>query len=340
MCGDRAPSVRSPCIIPPAALHYGGVGSAAEVSAFQRSRCRTSPVRLFFCGGICKYTFEKDNNAMRNAIKGIIKKICPKSLWTQMHNVRVKCVYFSYQLNELLHPKKMRCYCPCCGLKFESFIAGKYQECVDKLDTARYVEINQDVICPFCYSLPRHRILALWLEKRKVLLASADILYFAAVQSELLWMKRNRIFCTTADLYADVDLQIDIQDTKLTEQSYDFVICNHVLEHVEDFRATLKEVYRILRPEGSLICSFPMDPAIILVDEDPTIQTKTEKIRRFGQQDHNRIFGMNAGLLISDAGFVVEEIRGEDYPKEILPVIGPANYDMNILFHCRKTGKR
>ena len=118
----------------------------------------------------------------------------------------------------------------------------------------------------------------------------------------------------------------------LPDASYDFIFCNHVLEHVEDFRVALAEVRRVVK--GKFICSFPMDSRVDLVDEDPMITTEAERIRRFGQKDHRRLFGMNAGKLLEEAGFVPEMIRGREYPEEILPVVGPADYDMNVLFVC------
>lgn len=151
------------------------------------------------------------------------------------------------------------------------------------------------------------------------------------------WMERNGITCTTADLNTSgVDLQLDIQATELEDDSYDVVIANHVLEHVDDFRKALQEVRRILKPAGFFICSFPMDPKIELVDEESEPLSDVERIKRFGQNDHKRVFGMKADKLLIDAGFDVEVIDGTDYPEEILPIIGPADYDMNRLFCCRK----
>ena len=103
-----------------------------------------------------------------------------------------------------------------------------------------------------------------------------------------------------------------------------------------DFRRALKEVYRILKPDGFFLCSFPMDPNVELVDEDKCVRTDEERYRRYGQNDHMRVFGLRADRLLTEAGFKVEVINGEDYPKEILPVIGPADYDINCLFCCKK----
>ena len=114
-------------------------------------------------------------------------------------------------------------------------------------------------------------------------------------------------------------------------------MCNHVLEHVEDFRVALREVWRVLRPGGSLICSFPMDSNVELLDEGPSASDE-ERLLRFGQNDYLRVFGMGASRLLKEDGLEVEEIRGEDCPDKIAPVIGPADYDANVLFRCVKAG--
>ena len=149
-----------------------------------------------------------------------------------------------------------------------------------------------------------------------------------------MWLDRNHIECTSADLLNPADLKIDIEDTGLEDDSYDVIICNHVLEHVDDFRIALAEMYRILRPGGSFICSFPMDPKLELLDEDDRIVAAEDRRLRFGQIDHKRVFGMRADCFLTEAGFTVERICGDDYPDKIRPVIGPADYDMNILFRC------
>ena len=151
------------------------------------------------------------------------------------------------------------------------------------------------------------------------------------------WMKRNDVACNTADIMGSgVDMKLDIQSTGLKDSSYDVVIANHVLEHVDDFRIALREVHRILKPNGFFICSFPMDSKIELVDEETEPLSEAERIKRFGQNDHKRVFGMKADKLLTEAKFDVEIIDGTNYSDEILPIIGPADYDMNRLFCCRK----
>lgn len=259
---------------------------------------------------------------------GLIRKLIRKA------NREMRII--SVRLASRIQKNKLPYYCPCCDTYLKGFAEGEYRTNPDWYNASRYEHTRQDVLCPICGALPRHRILALWCDRHREELQKARTLYFAPENGILLWMKRNGVSCTTADLKAEADLQINIQETGLPDQSFDMIICNHVLEHVDDFRAALKEIHRILMPGGTFICSFPMDPGIAVLDEDPGVQTDEERVRRFGQFDHKRVFGMKADVLLEDAGFSVERIRGEDYPEKILPVVGPADYDMNILFWCKK----
>ena len=244
--------------------------------------------------------------------------------------------FYYYRTAAALFPGRVTLRCPCCGTRCRSFAAGEYQEHPELYDGARYDGIRQDVICPVCGALPRHRILADWCDNHREELQSASILYFAPEYSMMCWMKRNNISCTTADLFARAELKLDIQATGLPDGSFDMVFCNHVLEHVDDYRAALEELHRILRPGGHLICSFPMDPKVLLLDEEKEELSPTERIHRFGQYDHKRIFGMKAKQILAEAGFAVKEIYGENCPDSILPVIGPGDYDINRLFDCEK----
>ena len=273
---------------------------------------------------------------MDAARKNWLMKHCPGSL----RKPAVKALRLGRRIRAgkdvLLSPHGTDCSCPCCGMKLKAFVPGSYREEPDRFASSRYEHTRQDVLCPVCRSLPRHRILALWCERHIELLRSAEILYFAPEYSMTLWMNRNGVSCVTADLYAQADLKLDIQATGLPDDSWDVIFCNHVLEHVDDFRAALREMRRILRPGGSFVCSFPMDPNVELLDEDPSVRTAAERVRRFGQNDHQRVFGMGAEEFLTEAGFAVERIEGRDCPAEILPVVGPADYDANLLFRCTK----
>jgi ubiquinone/menaquinone biosynthesis C-methylase UbiE len=120
----------------------------------------------------------------------------------------------------------------------------------------------------------------------------------------------------TADLYADgVDDRLDITDMKIyADGSLDFFICSHVLEHVRDDRKALRELYRVLRPGGSGILLVPIVMCVEEIDEDPAVTAPKERWRRFGQDDHVRLYS-KLGFLerVRQAGFVVREVKADDF---------------------------
>ena len=225
--------------------------------------------------------------------------------------------------------------CPCCGT-VAPFRDGGFRSDPSWYASGRYENQRQDVLCPACFSMPRHRILAHWCSENLRLMQESEILYFAREPCMAYWMRKNGVSCVTADLYQHADLQIDIERTGLPDGSYDLIFCNHVLEHVSDFRRALAELYRILRPAGTLVLSFPTDPRVDAVDEAPPGITPEERLRRFGQHDHNRVFGPGAVRFLTAAGFEVTTFTGDECPADILPAVGPADYDDNVLYVCRK----
>ena len=167
-------------------------------------------------------------------------------------------------------------------------------------------------------------------------------MYFALENGMKRWFKRNRIAVTSADLFAPADLKLDLDHIDQPDNSWDVVFCNHVLEHVKEYKKALEELRRILKPGGKLICSFPIDGNYNTVYGDVTLaddmseEADRERIRRFGQRDHLRVFGLDSKQLLEEAGFVVSVIDGDTMSEEICPVVGPADYDSKKLFVCRK----
>lgn len=228
-------------------------------------------------------------------------------------------------------------YCPCCNNYVKKMMEIKdFRENSQKFLRERYNTVRQDVFCPNCHSLPRHRIEACWLKKERRNIKGKDILYFAIEKGILRWFEENRIRVTTADLFEKADLQLNIEDTGLMEETYDYVFCNHVLEHVDDYKKALKEIHRILRTNGKLVCSFPIDETYNNTFEDTSKTTTIQRVETFGQYDHKRIFGSDAKEIIEQEGFLVQVYHGENLSPTILPIVGPADYDKNYLFICKK----
>lgn len=271
-----------------------------------------------------------------------LKKNCPKFVKKALRMPYWYGMYLRYKTMAKLFPDDKVYNCPCCGLRFSHLTDGGFRNRSAIYNSKRYQHTRQDVICPFCHTLPRHRILASWCEQNTDSLRGKRILYFAIEKGMKHWFKRNGIFVTTADLYNPADLKLDMDNIDQPDNSWDVVFCNHVLEHVPDFRQALRELRRILKPGGMLICSFPIDSGYATVYEDTTLvrdsspEADQERIRKFGQIDHLRVFGRDSKQLLEKAGFLVSIISGDTMPTEICPVVGPADYDSNQLFVCRK----
>lgn len=191
--------------------------------------------------------------------------------------------------------------CPMCGCRRRKFLPYGY------------VEQRDNALCPNCLSLERHRLLWLYLERETDLLTARPRLLHAAPEVALMrkFKKLYKDFpqqYVTADLESPLaDMHFDIQQIPLADGEFDVVICNHIMEHVEDDLRAMRELCRILRPGGWGIILSPVDLARETTFEDDSITDPYERTRIFGQYDHRRIYGRDYADRLAAAGFDVEE---------------------------------
>jgi SAM-dependent methyltransferase len=105
----------------------------------------------------------------------------------------------------------------------------------------------------------------------------------------------------------NVTHKVNICNMQFEDQYFDAAFCSHVLEHVPDDRAAMAEFARVLKPEGSVLFSFPQGYAPTA--EAPTLADPKERIRRFGQIDHLRLYGPDVVSRFVDAGLSFKEYR-------------------------------
>jgi SAM-dependent methyltransferase len=86
-----------------------------------------------------------------------------------------------------------------------------------------------------------------------------------------------------------VDVQSDITRMAFRDASFDLIVCSHVLEHIPDDLAAMREVLRVCKPGGTAILNVPYEPGSKTF-EDPSITTPEERRRAFGQADHVRVY--------------------------------------------------
>src|SRR5207302_2269342 len=76
----------------------------------------------------------------------------------------------------------------------------------------------------------------------------------------------------SGDLYEpEAMVRLDLTRLDLPDCSFDVVICLHVLAHISNDRAAIREMFRVLRPNGVSLIMTPMNDSYEATLEDPTI---------------------------------------------------------------------
>lgn len=181
-----------------------------------------------------------------------------------------------------------------------------------------YGNQRNNVLSPSTLSLERHRLLWLYLQNEtnffKLETNSAKkkkILHFAPEQCFLKRFKKlDNIEYTTTDLLSPIaDVKADICNLPFEDNSYDIILCNHVLEHIPDDTKAMQELYRVLKPGGYGIFQIPQDLNRGITFEDNSITDKKERAKIFGQYDHVRVYGRDYFDKLRSIGFKVEEVN-------------------------------
>ncbi len=101
---------------------------------------------------------------------------------------------------------------------------------------------------------------------------------------------------------------MDLTDLRFVDDTFDVIMCNHVLEHVHDDLKAMREIYRVLKPGGWAILNSPVEKDRLITYENPSIEEPSERLKHFGQQDHVRVYGTDYTQRLQQAGFTVEVI--------------------------------
>ncbi|MBR3623627.1 MAG: class I SAM-dependent methyltransferase [Selenomonadaceae bacterium] len=159
--------------------------------------------------------------------------------------------------------------------------------------------------CPLCGGVDRERW-QLWVLSKytEIFRESCRILHFAPEPhiSEFIAANPNCDYYTGDIIQGRAMHVTDILNIQYKDETFDYVIMNHVLEHIEDMGKAVSEVKRVLKPAGKLILSFP-----ICADCDtlelPNVKTPEERLQYYGQEDHVRLFGRDYLKIIEGFGF-------------------------------------
>jgi predicted SAM-dependent methyltransferase len=169
---------------------------------------------------------------------------------------------------------------------------SKYQCTICKTKLRKWIALpHQENICPNCGSLSRDR--RLWeIIEEHYLINDMKILDFSPSRSLYRKWKKQNVTYKPTDLSGDFisDNQYDITAIPEEDNSFDLIVCYHILEHVIDDLSAMKELHRILKPTGILLVQTPFKEGEIY--EDYTITSANERLKHFEQEDHVRIYSV------------------------------------------------
>ncbi|SET52266.1 methyltransferase domain-containing protein [Oceanicella actignis] len=177
--------------------------------------------------------------------------------------------------------------CPICGYR------GRFSP----------VRHKPSVWCPSCDSRPRHRLMRLWLETDPPQ-ARGRVLHFAAEPCLAPTLRARAARYAQADINGLYELTLDIEAIDQPDQSWDLVIANHVLEHVDD-RKAMAELFRILAPGGIAALTVPLVAGWERTLELPPDASADERALRAGDPTHLRLYGRDFAARLRAAGFEV-----------------------------------
>lgn len=185
-----------------------------------------------------------------------------------------------------------------------------------------YENPRENVLSPSTLSLERHRLLWLFLKSETNFFnAQLKVLHFAPEQPFYKRFKKlKNLDYTTTDLNSPLaDVKADICDLPFKSNTFDVILCNHVLEHIPNDIAAMSELYRVLKPGGWGVFQVPQDLKRELTFEDNSITDKNERTKIFGQYDHVRVYGRDYFEILRGMGFIVDEVNYSEIlsPEEI-----------------------
>lgn len=216
--------------------------------------------------------------------------------------------------------------CACCGSRVYYLpLSSYYEKQRKKYGVPMHISetLNKkEYTCPVCGASDRDRLMILMMKRLGLDQGyyEESLLQIAPAPAIEHWINGNCpcLQYDSTDLYMEnVSFHADVQDMKeISDETYDYIICSHVLEHVQDDRKAMRELYRILKQDGFCLFLVPIALDCTEIDEEWGL-SEAENWRRFGQNDHCRRYA-KAGLLerLREAGFSVHEANKDFFGEE------------------------
>lgn len=191
------------------------------------------------------------------------------------------------------------------------FRGKNYQCTVCCLQLKKFILLNnQDLLCPNCGSLPRDRRLFSLL-KNEFLKDGIKILDFSPSRCLSRKLKSIKdIDYTYTDLSGNFNAnnQYDITNIDIKSDTFDLIVCYHILEHIENDSKAIQELFRVLKSSGKAVIQTPFKEGDTY--EDASIISESDRLKHFGQEDHVRIYSEeDLKSRLEKVGFTVKRLH-------------------------------
>lgn len=214
--------------------------------------------------------------------------------------------------------KGTKYHCPYCGFNSNDFL----QIGLPHQANVKYQIIGAGIRnggCVNCDSVDRDRLLYAYFKHEIDVLKDMpnfSILHLAPewrLSDEFLKYKYKQYICTDKFMpgyaYPKHTIDMDILDVKFPNDTFDLVICNHVLEHITEDILAMKELYRVLKPNGKAVLQVPISAVLEDSYENPLVKTDKEREELYGQFDHVRVYGQDYVKRLESVGFIVNRLN-------------------------------
>jgi SAM-dependent methyltransferase len=197
-------------------------------------------------------------------------------------------VIFCVMISDILcnFIKNIECtFCNYRGYKFDPFFSYPNRD------------YRIEARCPSCGCLERHRLLSLFLNRLTDNISGYDVLDIAPNNGfQKYFTDTNYI---TTDLYVkNVDVRCNLENNiPFKNESFDFIMCYHVLEHINNDTCAMQEIFRILRHRRVAIIQVPMD--------EKSYKTIEYQYPNIAEHGHVRRYGADFFCKLKHAGFEV-----------------------------------
>jgi len=243
--------------------------------------------------------------------KRIIQKLIPYGLGVKLRGAWQKFLGLYYRGNAY--------DCPLCGNSFRKMLPAGIKNPVFNNYHIIGGGYRKNALCPRCYSTDRDRLVFSYIQSIAHLFHPDFSVLHIAPEGALraFFMNQTIVGYRTGfkdaeaykGYYYQQNLQgIDITDIPYANNSFDLIICNHVLEHVAEDHKAMHELHRVLKTKGRAILQVPIAPKLQKTYENPLVHTDAGRLKEFGQRDHVRIYGSDYPDRLINAGFNVEVV--------------------------------